>query len=115
MRIIVLITLLLQMPVAMANGIFGGNKSDDVFAVKTVEGSQAILNGTPKGLKAGDKLYFNSSPFQFTVASVEGNKIVITLPEKHNVQVGTALMRFPNDQVKKSIATEERLKKALED
>ena len=115
MRIFVLFALLAQMPLAMAGGIFGNNKIEDSFPVKSIEGNQAVLSGAPNGLKAGDKLYFNRSPFRFTVTAVEGNKITVALPDKNDLKVGNALLRHSNPQIDKSISTEERLKKALED
>lgn len=115
MRNLLLLVLFLHMPLAMAGGIFGNNKAEDSFSVKSVEGSQAVVTGKPGGLKAGDYLYFNRSPFRFQVTAVEGEKITVALPERHELKPGLALLRNANDQIKKSIDTETRLKKALEE
>ncbi len=116
MRIFLVFALLLQVSsVAMASGLFGNNKADDSFAVKSIEGRQAILEGKPKDLKVGDSLYFMRSPFKFTVSSVKGNTVTVTLPESHTLAEGNALLRFPNDAIKKNIQTESRLKQALEE
>ncbi|MGZ3651096.1 MAG: hypothetical protein ACXVB9_20770 [Bdellovibrionota bacterium] len=100
---------------AFAGGMFGNNTLDDMFTVKKIEGKQATLEGASKGLKAGDLLYFARSPFKFTVTGVAGNQITIALPEKQDLAVGNNLMRKENDQVKKAIETESKLKQALEE
>ena len=114
MRTLAILMLLLQMPLAQAN-MFGDNKVDDSFAVKSVEGAEAVLSGKPKDLKVGDMLYINRSPFQFKVTAITGDKVTVALPERHDLKVGNALLRRASDQIKKSIDTENRLKKALED
>jgi hypothetical protein len=115
MRILVLLALFLQMSLPAMAGIFGNNKVEDSFSVKSVEGSQAVVTGKPAGLKVGDYLYFNRSPFRFQVTAIEGNDVTVALPERHDLKPGFALLRNPNDQIKKSISTESRLKKALEE
>jgi hypothetical protein len=115
MRTLVLLALFLHMPMAMAGGIFGNNKIEDSFSVKSVEGNQAVVTGKPAGLKVGDYLYFNRSPFRFQVTAIEGEKVTVALPERHELKPGFALLRNANDQIKKSIDTESRLKKALEE
>jgi hypothetical protein len=114
MRILILIALLLQSPLAMA-GIFGNNKIDDSFSVKSVEGNKAVVTGKPQGLKVGDYLYFNRSPFRFQVTAIDADKVTVALPDRHDLKPGFALLRNANDQIKKSIDTETRLKKALEE
>lgn len=94
---------------------FANNTLDDVFNVEEIKGKQAILEGKPKDLKAGDKLYFARSPFQFTVESVSGTKVTIALPEKHDLTTDNSLVRNPTPSIKKSIATESKLKQALEE
>lgn len=94
---------------AMAGGL------DDMFTIKQVDGAQATLEGKPLGLKAGDKLYFARSPFNFSVQSVTGNQVVIALPAGHDVAVGQTMVRNPTDAMKKAMDTENRLKKALEE
>lgn len=98
-----------------AGGLFGGNTIDDVFTVKSMEGKQAKLEGTPKGLKAGDTLYFARSPFKFTVTAVSGNQVTIALPGTQDLAVGNTLMRKEPDTVKKALDTEGRLKQALDE
>jgi len=114
MRALLILTLLLSMPTAQAS-LFGKNKADDSFAIKSVAGSQAVTQGNPKDLKAGDILYSNKSPFKFTVSEVKGSTVTVALPERHELKVGMALLRMPTDPIKKAIDTEERLKRALED
>ena len=87
----------------------------DDFTVKQVKGRAAVLEGSAKGLKVGDMLYFARSPFKFTVAAVKGNLVTITLPEKNDLAVGNAVLRTPTEQIKKSLETQSRLKQALEE
>ncbi len=94
---------------------FSGNKLDDVFTVKSIEGKSAVTEGSPKSLKAGDTLYFARSPFKFSVTAVKGNQVTIALPDSHDLAVGQTLMRNITEQVKKSLDTESRLKQALEE
>jgi|GEM_PF-4971915 len=94
---------------------FSGNKVDDMFTIKSIEGKSAVTEGTPKGIKAGDTLYFARSPFKFSVTAVKGNQVTIALPDSHDLAVGQTLMRNITEQVKKSLETEGRLKQALEE
>ncbi len=96
-------------------GPFGGNKVDDLFTVKSLDGKQATLDGKAKGLKEGDTLYFARSPYKFSVTAVSGNQVTIALPEKHDLATGATLMRNSTEQVLKAIDTESKLKKALEE
>jgi hypothetical protein len=114
MRIILLLALLLQGPLAMA-GIFGNNTMEDSFAVKKVENGKAVVEGTPKDLKVGDDLYFVKSPFHFKVTAIEGNKVTVAVPGDSKLVVGNALLRHDNPQIRKNIDTEKRLKQALEE
>lgn len=98
-----------------AQSPFGGNRVDDLFSVKSVDGRQAILQGKAQALKTGDLLYFTRSPFKFTVSEIRGGEIVIALPESHDLSVGNTLMRSPTDAVKKNLNTESKLKQALEE
>lgn len=115
MRLLLILTLLLPVPDAMANALFGKNKVDDTFAIKTLDAKQAVLEGTPKGLKAGDLLYSNKSPFKFTVTEVKGNTVTVAIPERHELKADMSLLRLPTDPIKKAIDTEAKLKQALED
>ena len=92
-----------------------GNKIDDMFVVKSIAGKSAVTEGTAKGLKEGDILYFARSPFKFTVTAVKGNQVTVALPDNHDLAVGQSLMRNLTEQVKKSLDTESRLKQALEE
>ena len=96
-------------------GRAANNTIDDLFTVKRLEAKEAELEGSPKGLKAGDPLYFARSPFKFTVTAVSGKKVTIALPEKHDLSVGNTLMRHLTDTVIKSLDTEIRIKQALEE
>jgi hypothetical protein len=87
---------------------------DEMLTVKLVQPQQATLEGKP-GLKAGDKVYFARSPFQFPVTAVNGNMITITLPAGSDVGVGQTMVRQPTDAMKKAMNTEDKLKKALEE
>lgn len=100
---------------AFAGSAFSGNKLDDLFTVKSVTGKAAIAEGKPNGLKEGDTLYFVRSPYKFTVSDVKGNLVTVTLPAEHDLAVGQTLTRNPNEQMKKNIETENRLKQALEE
>ena len=107
--------LLLVLPlIANAGGLFV-NTIDDLLSVKKLDAKQATLEGSTKGLKEGDSVYFVRSPFKFTVTSVTGNTATIALPEKHSLAVGNTLMRKEDNQVKKALDTENRLKQALEE
>jgi hypothetical protein len=108
--LLLLIGLLLTLPRAEAS-LFGSNTIEDIFTVKKIENGEATLEGTPKTLKAGDKLYFVRSPFQFSVKSV---KVIITLPSAADLEVGNTLMRKPNDQIKNGIRGEQQLKSTEE-
>jgi len=114
-RIFLILACLLQAPLADAQGLFGNNKKDDSFAVKAIDGRSATVEGASKDLKAGDTLYYNRSPFHFIISEVKGQQITIELPEKHELAVGRALLRFPTDAIKKSIETEARLKRVFEE
>ena len=92
-----------------------GFAPEDTFTITKMEDKQAVLTGTPKELKAGDLLYFARSPYRFTVSAIEGSNVTIVLPEKHDLKVGSILVRKPNAQMKKSLDTEGRLKQALEE
>lgn len=89
------------------------NTLDDTFNVVEIKEKQAIVEGKPKDLKVGDKLYFVRSPFQFTVEAIKGDKVTVTLPEKHDLTTSNSLMRNAIPSVKKSIETESKLKQAL--
>jgi hypothetical protein len=115
MRLLLLLIIFFQSPLADAQGLFGNNKKDDSFAIRSIEDGKAKLQGIPKDLKAGDMLYYNRSPFQFKVLEVSGTEVVIALPARHELRVGTALLRNATDPIKKSIQTESRLRQALED
>lgn len=115
MRTLLILTLLFQLNAARADGLFGKNKAGDSFAVKAVEASQATLEGTPEDLKVGDTLYFTRSPFKFTVTGIKGNQVTVALPPSHSLTVGAALLRYSNDNIKKNMQTESKLKQALED
>jgi hypothetical protein len=97
------------------SGFAHANSIDDMLTVKQVSGQQATLEGKTNGLKAGDKIYFARSPFQFSVTAVTGNQVTIALPSGNDVAVGQTMVREPTASMKKAIDTEERLKKALED
>jgi hypothetical protein len=99
---------------AGANSAFSGNKLDDTFPVVSIEGKQATLKGEPKSLKAGDKLYFARSPFEFTVASVSGKQVTVDLPDSHDLAVGNSLVRNLTAVIKKGMDTQKRLNQALE-
>jgi hypothetical protein len=101
--------------ISHAGSLFGGNKIEDTFTVKSMEGKLAKLEGTAKNLKAGDLLYFPRSPFKFTITTVSGNVVTIALPEKQDLAVGSALVRKEPESVKKALETESRLKQALDD
>jgi hypothetical protein len=109
MRFFVLIALMIGAS-AQAN-----NTIDDMFNVIEIKGKQAFLEGKTKGLKAGDSLYFARSPFQFKIEAVTGNKVTIALPDKHDLTATNALIRNPTPSILKSIATENKLKQALEE
>jgi hypothetical protein len=115
MKYALILTFLLQISTASANGLFGNNKVDDVFAIKQLEGKQLVATGAPKGLKPGDILYSQKSPFKFTVTEVKGNSVTLTLPERHELKEGMSLLRMPTAPIKKAIETEARLKQALEE
>ena len=100
---------------AQADGLFGGNKIDDVFTVKKIAGKEATLEGDVKNLKAGDTLFFNRSPFRFKVTAAAGNQVTIALPEKQDLAVGNSLVRKETDAMKKASDTEGRLKQALDE
>lgn len=100
---------------AFAESAFSGNKVDDLFTVKSVASTTAIAEGKPKNLKEGDELYFVRSPYKFTITSVKGNLVTVSLPAEHDLAAGQTLTRNPNAQMKKNIETENRLKQALED
>lgn len=102
-------------PVTSFASAFGGNSLRDVFTVRKIEGKRAVTEGAPEGLKEGDSLYFARSPFKFTVVSVEGSQVTVALPDKSDLKVGQTLIRNPNDQIKKALNTEKRLKQALEE
>lgn len=91
------------------------NGVDDSFRVKEVKGQVATLEGKAKSLKAGDDLYFNRSPFKFTIESVSGNTITIKVPANSDLQEGNGLVRHPTAAILKGIDTEKKLKSALED
>lgn len=114
MRAFILCFSLLLAPLG-AHALLGGNTAEDSFAVKSVEGRQAQLEGTVKDLKVGDTLYFVRSPFKFTVTAVSGNKVTVALPDNHGINPGHALLRHPNEMIKKGMATENKLKQALEE
>jgi hypothetical protein len=103
------------LPVPAAHAGLFGSSVDDLLTVKKLEGKQAILEGSSEGLKAGDSVYFARSPYHFTVTAVQGGQVTIALPEKNDLAVGNTLMRHENDQVKRAIDTERRLKQALEE
>lgn len=109
------IALLLATLPAHAGSLFGDNKIDDIFTVRSIQGTSATLEGTPKDLKAGDQLFFARSPFKFAVTAVKGSEITIALPEKQDLEIGNSLMRKENDQVKRAMDTEKRLKQALDE
>lgn len=94
---------------------FAGNTIDDMLTVKKVEGQQAVLEGKTAGLKAGDKLYYYRSPFQFPITAVNGNQVTVTLPANSEITAGQNMVRQPTDSMKKAMDTEEKLKKALEE
>lgn len=105
---------LLSLGQAQADGIFGKNKVDDTFNVKTIEGSKAVAEGTVKDLKAGDSLYFVKNPFKVTVTEVKGKEVTVQLPEGHDLKLGMSLLRFPTEPIKKALDTVTKLK-ALEE
>ena len=115
MKYALILTLLLQATSASANGLFGNNKADDVFAIKQLEGRQLVVEGTPKSLKSGDHLYSPKSPFKFTVTDVKGNSITLALPERHELKEGMSLLRSPTAPIKKALETEAKLKQAIEE
>lgn len=108
MRKLCLLVSLLCSTAAFASNI------DDMLTVKLVNGQSATLEGKP-GLKAGDKVYFARSPFQFSVTNVTGNLVTIALPSGNDVAVGQTMVREPTQAMKKAMNTEEKLKKALEE
>jgi hypothetical protein len=110
LRLLVCLTLSLTFA-----GMAHATSIEDLLTVKQVSGQQATLEGKTAGLKAGDKIYFARSPFQFSVTAVTGNQITIALPSGNDVAVGQTMIRQPTAAMKKAIDTEERLKKALED
>lgn len=91
------------------------NSIEDSFAVKSIKGQQAIVEGKVKNLKAGDLLYFSRSPFKFTIESIAGNQITVAIPAVSDLKVGQGLVRNPTESILKSIDTEKKLKNALED
>ena len=99
---------------AQAEGIFGKNKVDDTFNVKSIEGSKATVEGTVKDLKVGDSLYFVKNPFKVTVTEVKGKEVTVQLPEGHELKNGMSLLRFPTEPIKKALDTVTKLK-ALEE
>ncbi len=109
-----LLSALLLLTISICDMAFA-NRLDDTFVVRSVGEKEAVLEGTPKNLKAGDTLYFIRSPFQFKVASVKGEQVTIELPEKHDLQPSNALVRSLTSGIKKGIDTEDRLKKVLEE
>jgi hypothetical protein len=110
-----LVCLLAILPLVAHAGLFGNNTTDDIFTVKKVDAKDATAEGTPKDLKVGDMLYFARSPYQFRVLEVKGNMVRIALPDKQDLAVGNTLMRKDNDQIKKGIDTEKKLKQALDE
>lgn len=108
MRSTILLGLFLSLP-ALAGGI------EEMLTVKQVQGQQATLEGKVGSLKAGDKVYFARSPFEFSVASVSGTQATINLPANSDVGVGNTMVLKPTDAMKKAMDTESRLKKALEE
>lgn len=115
MKALLVLALAFVSGLAQAEGLFGKNGTDDVFNVKSVQGRQAVVTGKIKDLKSGDVLYFARSPFRFTVTEVKGNDVTIALPDSHDLHEGSSVIRFPTDAIKKNIATESKLKQALED
>lgn len=91
------------------------NNLNDLFPVKEIEGSHAVVEGKVMSLKPGQYLYFIRSPFRFQIESISGNKITVKLPASHDLKVGQGLVRNATDSMKKSMDTEKRLKSALEE
>lgn len=91
------------------------NRLDDVFNVKEVRESTAVVEGAVKDLKVGDKLYFVRSPYEFPVQSISGNKVTVELKPGSDLKTGNSLMRKPTPQIKKFIEQEKRLKQVLEE
>lgn len=108
MRSTILLSFFLALP-AFAGGL------DEMLTVKQVQGQQATLEGKVSGLKAGDKVYFARSPFEFQVVSVTGNLATVSLPANSDVAAGQTMVLKPTDAMKKAMDTESRLKKALEE
>lgn len=94
---------------------FGGNSIKDLFEITSIGEKEAIATGETKGLHVNDSVYFSRSPYKFTITSIEGNKIRVALPGKSDIAVGQTLFRNINDQIKKSIDTEKRLKQAVDE
>lgn len=108
-------TIQIALPSAALASAFAGNTLRDTFEVKEIANGQAICEGDPKGLKAGSTLYFPRSPFQFQVTEVKGNRVTVSLPDKHDLAVGQNLLRNLSESIKKAMDTEHRLKEALEE
>ncbi|MGZ3694599.1 MAG: hypothetical protein ACXWQO_10490 [Bdellovibrionota bacterium] len=108
---------LLSLTLALFLGTLTAHASniEDMLTVKQVQGQTATLEGKMTGLKAGDKVYFARSPFQFTVTAVTGNTATIALPTGSDVAANQTMIRQPTDAMKKAMNTEDKLKKALEE
>ena len=92
--------------------LFGNNSVDDLFTVKSIGDGQIVLEGDPKTLKEGDKLYYAHPPYQFTITSVKGKIVTVAAPDTSDLAVGKTMMRKANDQVNKGIADEKKMKDA---
>lgn len=87
----------------------------DEFEIKKINGNEAIVQGEPREVKAGDDLYFPLPPYRFRVTAVNGNELKVALPPSHSLTPGRYLLRKPNEIIKKYIDTESKLKTAFED